>query len=83
MEKTDLISSGMILFAESMLWLWPVILLTAAFFVLRPSLRKTAPRAATITSTRFHDPEEVTPARPLSEALPARSYTGRALRPAD
>ena len=33
MEKTDLISSGMILFAESMLWLWPAVLLTMAFFV--------------------------------------------------
>jgi hypothetical protein len=66
MEKADLISAGMTFFAESMLWIWSGILLTTAFFVLRPSLRKSAPRAATIASTRVHDPEEVTPSRPLS-----------------
>jgi hypothetical protein len=81
MNHADLISSGMTFFAESMLWLWTAILLTIGYVVLRPSLSNTAPRAATITSTRVHGSEELTSARSLSEALPPRPPAGRNLRP--
>src|SRR5205807_6911076 len=83
MKHTDLISGGMMLLAEGMLSSWAAVLVTAAYLVLRSPLPKTATHAATITSIRVHDPEEVTPARPLSQALSSRAPAGRNLRPAD
>ena len=83
MERVDLLYSGL-MFAAGMLSLWTALLLTAAFIVLAPTLRKSAPSAATISSTRSrvptHDPEEPTPPGSLSEALPQRSVLGRPLR---
>ncbi len=70
MNHADLISSGMTFFAESMLWLWTAILLTIGYIVLRPSLSKTAPSAATITSTRVHGSEEFTSARSYVRSFP-------------
>ena len=80
MNHADLISSGMTLFAEGMLWLWTALLITAAGLVLGPSLRKAAPRTATISSTRLHGSAEPTSTRPLFEALPPRLAAGRNLR---
>jgi hypothetical protein len=84
MEGADLLYSGL-MFAAGMLSLWTALLLTAAFIALAPSLRKSAPAAATISSTEGHvlaqhGAEKPTPARSLSEALPQRSVLGRALR---
>jgi hypothetical protein len=50
MEGADLLYSGM-MFAAGMLSLWTALLLTATFVALAPSLRKSAPSAATISST--------------------------------
>lgn len=94
MERADLLYSGL-MFAAGMLSLWTALLLTAAFVALAPSLGKSAPTAATISSTKGHaladrtltdraytdhGAEEATPARSVSEALPRRSRLGRALR---
>ena len=84
MERADLLYSGL-MFAAGMLSLWTALLLTATFVALAPSLRKSAPGAATISSTRSHAPahhgaEESTPPSSLSEALPQRSVLGRSLR---
>jgi hypothetical protein len=89
MERADLLYSGL-MFAAGMLSLWTALLLTATFVALAPSIRKSAPSAATISSTtgrRFlhrlflhHGAEEPTPPRSLPEALPQRSLLGRALR---
>jgi len=88
MERADLLYSGL-MFAAVMLSLWTALLLTAAFVALVPSLRKSASIAATISSTgshsltdrsTFHGAEEATPAGSVSEALPQRSFLGRALR---
>jgi hypothetical protein len=84
MERADLLYSGL-MFAAGMLSLWTALLLTATFVALAPSLRKSAPTAATISSTTrhtltHHGAEEPTPPRSLSEALPQRSILGRALR---
>ena len=79
MERADLLYSGL-MFAAGMLSLWTALLLTATFVALAPALRKSAPTAATISSTRRHAAEEPTPPRSLSEALPQRSRLGRALR---
>ena len=93
MERADLLYSGL-MFAAGMLSLWTALLLTAALVVLAPSLRKSAPTAATISSTRsrvihrlwttdspaFYGAEQATPSRSLSEALSKRSRLGRALR---
>ena len=79
MERADLLYSGL-MFAAGMLSLWTALLLTAAFVALAPSLRKSAPTAATISSTRSHAAEEPTPPRSLSEALPQRPHLGRVLR---
>ena len=80
MERADLLYSGL-MFTAGMLSLWTALLLTAAFAVLARPLRKSAPAAATISSTRSHAAEEPTPSRSVSEALPQRSGLGRALRP--
>ena len=80
MERADLLSSGMMFAAEGMLMLWTAILLTAAVLVLGPFARKSAPGAATISSTRVHGAEEPTSPRPLPEALPQRSSLGRVVR---
>jgi len=53
MERADLLYSGL-MFAAGMLSLWTALLLTAAFVVLLPSLRKSASTAATILSRRSH-----------------------------
>jgi hypothetical protein len=94
MERADLLYSGL-MFAAGMLSLWTALLLTAAFVALAPSLGKSAPAAATISSTSSrdrkrraladralsdHGAEELTPPRSLSQALPQRSRLGRALR---
>ena len=81
MERADLLYSGLML-AAGMLSLWTALLLTAAFVGLIPSLRKSAPSTATISSTERqpHGTEESAPPRSLSEALPQRSILGRALR---
>lgn len=79
MERADLLYSGLMLAAGGMLVLWAAILLTAAFLVLAPS-RKSAPAAATISSTTVHGAEEPTSPRSLPEALPQRSSLGRTLR---
>src|ERR1700693_628556 len=84
MERADLLYSGL-MFAAGMLSLWTALLLTATFVALAPSLRKSAPTAATISSTsshapKHHGPEESTPLSSLSEALPQRSVLGRPLR---
>jgi hypothetical protein len=93
MERADLLYSGL-MFAAVMLSLWTALLLTAAFVALAPSLRKSASTAATISSTgshsltdrsthhrsTYHGAEEATPAGSVSEALPQRSFLGRALR---
>src|SRR5271155_3254677 len=50
MERADLLYSGM-MFAAGMLSLWTALLLTATFIALTPPLRKSAPSAATISST--------------------------------
>src|SRR6266446_4439871 len=84
MERADLLYSGL-MFAAGMLSLWTALLLTATFVALAPALRKSAPSAATISSTRshastHHGAEEPTPPSSLSEALPQRSVLGRPLR---
>jgi len=53
MERADLLYSGL-MFAAGMLSLWTALLVTAAFVNLAPSLRKSAPYAATISSTKLH-----------------------------
>ena len=90
MERADLLYSGL-MFAAGMLSVWTALLLTAAFVALAPASRKSAPIAATISSTERHGPtdrrseqrrlehhgaEEPTSARSLSEALPARPLPG-------
>lgn len=70
MERADLLYSGL-MFAAGMLSLWTALLLTAAFVAIAPSLRKSAPTAATISSTRrqgltHHGAEEPTPPRSVS-----------------
>ena len=80
MKRADLLYSGLMFAAESMLLLWTAVLLTAAVLVLGPSARKSAPGAATIASTTVHGAEEPTSPRPLPEALPQRSSLGRSLR---
>ena len=89
MERADLLYSGL-MFAAGMLSLWTALLLTAAFVALASSLGKSAPTAATISSTERHaladrahtdhGAEEATPACSVSEALPRWSRLGRALR---
>ena len=84
MDRADLLYSGL-MFAAGMLSLWTALLLTATFVALAPALRKSAPDAATISSTRshasaHHGTEESTPPSSLSEALPQRSVLGRSLR---
>jgi hypothetical protein len=54
MERADLLYSGL-MFAAGMLSLWTALLLTAAFIVLAPALGKSAPTAATISSTGSRD----------------------------
>ena len=85
MERADLLYSGL-MFAAGMLSVWTALLLTATFVALAPSLRKSAPAAATISSRRRNSPhhgaEEPTPPRSLSEALPPRSHLGSSVRPA-
>lgn len=54
MERADLLYSGL-MFAAGMLSLWTALLLTAAFVALAPSLGKSAPSAATISSTNGRD----------------------------
>ena len=85
MERVDLLYSGL-MFAAGMLSVWTALLLTAAFIVLAPELRKSAPTAATISSTgsgshSVHGAQESTPPRSLSEALPRRSHFGSSMRP--
>jgi hypothetical protein len=79
MERADLLYSGL-MFAAGMLSVWTALLLTATFVALAPSLRKSAPGTATISSTERHGAQEPAPSRPLSEALPQQSVLGRALR---
>ena len=84
MERADLLYSGL-MFAAGMLSLWTALLLTATFIALAPALRKSAPSAATISSTRshaatHHGAEEPTPPSSLSEALPARPRLGLSVR---
>lgn len=81
MERADLLSSGLMFAAEVMLVVWAAILLTAAWVELVSS-RKSAPRAATISSTTLHGAEESTPPGPVSEALPQRTSLGRVVRTA-
>jgi hypothetical protein len=69
MERADLLYSGLMFAAEGMLLLWTAVLLTAAVVVLGPSARKSAPSAATISSTTVHGAEEPTSPRPLPDAL--------------
>jgi hypothetical protein len=93
MERADLLYSGL-MFAAGMLSLWTALLLTATFIALAPSLRKSAPSAATISSTgdrgrarrvtqhlTQHGAEKITPAGSLSQALPVGSHLGRSVRP--
>ena len=54
MERVDLLYSGL-MFAAGTLSLWTALLLTAAFIALAPSLGKSAPTAATISSTSSRD----------------------------
>ena len=54
MERADLLYSGL-MFAAGMLSLWTALLLTAAFVVLAPALRKSTSTAATISSTGSRD----------------------------
>ena len=84
MERADLLYSGL-MFAAGILSVWTALLLTATCVALAPALRKSAPSAATISSTEdrgptHHGAEEPTPPRSLPEALPRRSRLGRALR---
>ena len=89
MQHADLLYSGL-MFAAGMLSLWTALLLTAVFATLAPQLRKSAPAAATISSTRrhgltdrastHHGAEEPTPLNSVPEALPRRPRLGRALR---
>jgi len=84
MERADILYSGL-MFAAGMLSVWTALLLTVTFVTLAPSFRKSAPTAATISSTRNrgclnHGAEQPTPPRSLSEALPRRTRLGRALR---
>jgi len=89
MERTDLLYSGL-MFTAGMLSLWTALLLTAAFVFLAPAQRKSAPRAATISSSRdtaaYQDPyrdhgaQEATTSTSLSQASSQRSAPGRALR---
>src|SRR5271163_3997198 len=76
MERADLLYSGL-MFAAGMLSLWTVFLLTAAFVVLAPSLRKSAPTAATISSTGscFHGYHA-----PANRALEDRVFKDRAFK---
>jgi len=79
MERADLLYSGL-MFAAGMLSVWTAVLVTATFVSLARSLRKSAPSAATISSTKHHGAEEPTPPRSLLEALPQWSRLGRSLR---
>jgi hypothetical protein len=79
MQRADLLYSGL-MFAAGLLSLWAALLLTAAFVALAPALRKSAPCAATISSTEHHGAKEPTPSSSLSEAPPRRAAMGRALR---
>src|SRR5580700_9392539 len=65
MEHAELLYSGL-MFAAGMLSLWTAVLLTAAFVVLAPRLRKSATVAATISSTRS-----------LAERFADRSFADR------
>jgi hypothetical protein len=71
MERADILYSGL-MFAAGMLSLWTALLVTATFVALTPSLRKSAPTAATILPTRSrliaHGAEKPTPSHSLSEA---------------
>lgn len=64
MERADLLYSGL-MFTAGMLSLWTVVLLTAAYLVLAPSFRKSAPTAATISSTGGRAYKYRVPARPV------------------
>jgi hypothetical protein len=79
MERADLLYSGL-MFAAGLLSLWTALLVTATLVAVASSLRKSAPGAATISSTQRHGAEEPTPSRSVSEALPQRSVLGRPLR---
>ena len=83
MERADLLYSGL-MFAAGMLSLWTAVLLTAAFVVLLPSLRKPPSRAATILSRRSylvaHGAKKPTSSHSLSEAPSQRPVLGRAVR---
>jgi len=70
MERADLLYSGM-MFAAVVLSAGTGVLVTAAFMSLLPSQQKSAPRAATISSSSRnlslkHGAEEPTPSRSLS-----------------
>ena len=64
------------MFAAAILSLWTALLFTATFVALFPSLRKSAPSAATISSTRSHAAEEPPPSRSLSRGVTAAVYCG-------
>ena len=86
MERIDLLYSGM-MFAAGLLSLGTALLITATFVALAPALRKSAPGAATISSTRRnlslqHGAEEPTSSRSLPEALPRGPRFGSSVRPA-
>ena len=74
MEHADLLYSGL-MFTAGMLSLWTVVLLTAAYLVLAPCFRKSAPTAATISSTggrayKYRVPTRPTPSdRVLSDRV--------------
>jgi len=57
MERADLLYSGL-MFAAGMLSVWTALLLTATLVALAPSLRKSAPRAATISSIGSRSSEQ-------------------------
>lgn len=80
MEHADLLYKGLMV-AAGMLSLWAGLLATVTLVTLTPSLRKSAPRAATISSTTHHVPQKATAARSLSQALPQRPILGRVVRP--
>lgn len=86
MERADLLYSGL-MFAAGVLSVWTALLVTATCVALAPALRKSAPGAATISSTEHpglthHGAEEATPPGSLSEALPPGTRLGRSMRPA-
>ena len=78
MERADLLYSG-IMFTAVLLSLWTPVLLALTIISFAPALRKSAPSAATISSTRRPIPEvwalinhgskKATPPRPVSKAL--------------